>query len=223
MPSPFVVEIAVEPKNRADRAALRRALHRVLDGDRSLAACEDEETGQTIVRATDECRLDAVIVRLRHDLDQRLDVGALQVVYREYFAEPVELTYTHKRQSGGSGQFAEVKVKVVPGERGSGFVFFDEVKDGNIPKEYISSIETGMHETAQTGSLIGFPIVDFEVHLIDGKYHDVDSSALAFEICARGAMREAAQKAGIKILEPIMKLVVLTPDRWREAVVTDLA
>ncbi len=130
--------------------------------------------------------------------------------------------YTHKKQSGGSGQFAEIKIKVIPGERGSGFVFIDQIKGGNVPKEYIPSVEKGMRETAETGSLIGFPIIDFEVQLIDGKYHDVDSSALAFEICARGAMREAAQKAGIKLLEPIMKVEVVTPEDYLGDVIGDL-
>src|SRR5207244_7592312 len=125
-----------------------------------------------------------------------------QVAYREYLSKPVELTYTHKKQSGGSGQFGEIKIKVIPGERGSGFQFMDEIKGGNVPKEYIPSVEKGLRETAETGSLIGFLIIDFEVHLVDGKYHDVDSSALAFEICARDAMREAAHMAGHKVLEP---------------------
>ena len=222
MLSAFILEVAVEPKNRADQATFKRALYSVLDGDRSLAACEDEETGQTIVCATDECRLDAAIDRLRHDLGGRLDIGAPQVAYREYLAKPVDIDYTHKKQSGGTGQFGRVKVKLTPGERGSGIIFKDEIKGGNIPKEYIPAIEKGFRETAATGSLVGFPIIDFEILLYDGAYHDVDSSALAFEICARGAMREVAQKAGIKLLEPIMKVEVVTPEEYLGDVIGDM-
>jgi elongation factor G len=150
------------------------------------------------------------------------NVGAPQVAYRESLAKPVELTYTHKKQSGGSGQFAEVKVSVTPGERGSGIEFSDSVKGGNVPKEYIPSVEKGMRETAETGWLIGFPIIDFTIELLDGKYHDVDSSALAFEICGRAAMREVAQKAGIKLLEPVMKVEVVTPEEFMGDVIGDL-
>jgi elongation factor G len=122
----------------------------------------------------------------------------------------VDIDYTHKKQSGGSGQFGRVKFKLTPGERGSGITFVDSVKGGNIPKEYIPAVEKGMRETAASGSLVGFPIIDFEIDLYDGAYHDVDSSALAFEIAGRAAMREAAQKAGIKLLEPIMKIIWAT-------------
>jgi elongation factor G len=169
-----------------------------------------------------ELHLEILVDRMKREFKVEANVGAPQVAYREYLAKPIELTYTHKKQSGGSGQFGEVKVKVVPGERGSGFQFLDEIKGGNIPREYIPSVEKGMRETAETGSLIGFPIVDFSVHLIDGKYHDVDSSALAFEITGRGAMREAAQKAGIKILEPIMKVEVVTPEDYLGDVIGDI-
>ena len=149
--------------------------------------------------------LEILVDRMKREFKVEANVGAPQVAYREYLAKPVELTYTHKKQSGGSG-----------------FQFFDEIKGGNVPKEYIPSVEKGIRETAETGSLIGFPIIDFEVHLIDGKYHDVDSSALAFEICARGAMREVAQKAGIKLLEPIMKVEVVTPEDYLGDVIGDL-
>jgi elongation factor G len=169
-----------------------------------------------------ELHLEILVDRMKREFKVEANVGAPQVAYREYLSKPVELTYTHKKQSGGSGQFGEVKVSVVPGERGSGFQFIDEIKGGNIPREYIPSVEKGMRETAETGSLIGFPIVDFEVHLLDGKYHDVDSSALAFEITGRGAMREAAQKAGITILEPVMKVEVVTPEQYLGDVIGDL-
>jgi len=194
-----VIELSVEPKTKADQEKMGVALSRLAREDPSFRVSSDNESGQTIIKGMGELHLEI-----------------------EYLAKPVELTYTHKKQSGGSGQFGEVKVKLVPGERGSGFVFHDEIKGGNIPREYIPSVEKGMRETAETGSLIGFPIIDFAVHLLDGKYHDVDSSALAFEICARGAMREAAQKAGIKLLEPIMKVEVVTPEDYLGDVIGDM-
>ncbi len=217
-----VIELSVEPKTKADQEKMGVALNRLAKEDPSFRVTSDAESGQTIIKGMGELHLEILVDRMKREFKVEANVGAPQVAYREYLAKPVELTYTHKKQSGGSGQFGEVKVKVSPGERGSGFQFFDEVKGGNIPKEYIPSVEKGMRETAEGGALIGFPIVDFEVHLIDGKYHDVDSSALAFEICARGAMREAAQKAGIKILEPIMKVEVVTPEDYLGDVIGDL-
>ena len=217
-----VIELSVEPKTKADQEKMGVALNRLAREDPSFRVTSDHESGQTIIKGMGELHLEILVDRMKREFKVEANVGAPQVAYREYLAKPVELTYTHKKQSGGSGQFGEVKVKVVPGERGSGFVFNDQIKGGNIPKEYIPSVEKGMRETAETGSLIGFPIIDFEVQLLDGKYHDVDSSALAFEICARGAMREAAQKAGIKLLEPIMKVEVVTPEDYLGDVIGDL-
>ncbi|MEA3012580.1 MAG: elongation factor [Sphingomonadales bacterium] len=217
-----VIEVAVEPKTKADQEKMGVALNRLAREDPSFRVTSDIESGQTIIKGMGELHLEILVDRMKREFKVEANVGAPQVAYREYLGRPVELTYTHKKQSGGSGQFAEVKVKVTPGERGSGFIFVDSVKGGNVPKEYIPSVEKGMRETAETGSLIGFPIIDFEVQLIDGKYHDVDSSALAFEICARGAMREAAQKAGIKLLEPIMKVEVVTPEDYLGDVIGDL-
>jgi elongation factor G len=217
-----VIEVAVEPKTKADQEKMGVALNRLAAEDPSFRVTTDHESGQTIIKGMGELHLEILVDRMKREFKVEANVGAPQVAYREYLAKPVELTYTHKKQSGGSGQFGEVKVSVVPGERGSGFQFIDEIKGGNIPREYIPSVEKGMRETAETGSLIGFPIVDFEVHLIDGKYHDVDSSALAFEITGRGAMREAAQKAGIKILEPIMKVEVVTPEDYLGDVIGDI-
>lgn len=217
-----VIELSVEPKTKADQEKMGIALNRLAAEDPSFRVSTDHESGQTIIKGMGELHLEILVDRMKREFKVEANVGAPQVAYREYLAKPVELTYTHKKQSGGSGQFGEVKVKVVPGERGSGYQFFDEIKGGNIPREYIPSVEKGMRETALTGSLIGFPIIDFEVHLIDGKYHDVDSSALAFEICARGAMREAAQKAGIKLLEPIMKVEVVTPEDYLGDVIGDM-
>ena len=217
-----VIELSVEPKTKADQEKMGVALNRLAREDPSFRVSTDHESGQTIIKGMGELHLEILVDRMKREFKVEDNVGAPQVAYREYLAKPVDLTYTHKKQSGGSGQFGEIKINVIPGERGSGFQFFDEIKGGNVPKEYIPSVEKGMRETAETGSLIGFPIIDFEVHLVDGKYHDVDSSALAFEICARGAMREAAQKAGIKLLEPIMKVEVVTPEDYLGDVIGDL-
>ncbi|GAA4723699.1 elongation factor G [Sphingomonas lutea] len=217
-----VIELSVEPKTKADQEKMGVALNRLAREDPSFRVSTDHESGQTIIKGMGELHLEILVDRMKREFKVEANVGAPQVAYREYLGKPVELTYTHKKQSGGSGQFGEIKINVIPGERGSGFQFFDEIKGGNVPKEYIPSVEKGLRETAETGSLIGFPIIDFEVHLIDGKYHDVDSSALAFEICARGAMREAAQKAGIKLLEPIMKVEVVTPEDYLGDVIGDI-
>ncbi len=217
-----VIEVAVEPKTKADQEKMGIALNRLAREDPSFRVTTDHESGQTIIKGMGELHLEILVDRMKREFKVEANVGAPQVAYREYLAKPVDLTYTHKKQSGGSGQFGEIKISVIPGERGSGFQFFDEIKGGNVPKEYIPSVEKGLRETAETGSLIGFPIIDFEVHLIDGKYHDVDSSALAFEICARGAMREAAHKAGIKLLEPIMKVEVVTPEDYLGDVIGDI-
>ncbi|MFC3100740.1 elongation factor G [Altererythrobacter lauratis] len=217
-----VIELSVEPKTKADQEKMGVALNRLAAEDPSFRVSTDHESGQTIIKGMGELHLEILVDRMRREFKVEANVGAPQVAYREYLAKPVELTYTHKKQSGGSGQFGEVKVKLTPGERGSGFTFIDSIKGGNIPREYIPAIEKGMRETAETGSLIGFPIIDFSVELLDGKYHDVDSSALAFEIAGRGAMREAAQKAGIKLLEPIMKVEVVTPEEYMGDVIGDL-
>ncbi|TKD52976.1 elongation factor G [Sphingomonas baiyangensis] len=217
-----VIELSVEPKTKADQEKMGLALNRLAAEDPSFRVSTDHESGQTIIKGMGELHLEILVDRMKREFKVEANVGAPQVAYREYLARKVDLDYTHKKQSGGSGQFGRVKVTVIPGERGSGFQFFDEIKGGNIPREYIPSVEKGFRETAETGSLIGFPIIDFEVHLTDGAYHDVDSSALAFEICARGAMREAAQKAGIKLLEPMMKVEVVTPEDYLGDVIGDL-
>ena len=217
-----VIELSVEPKTKADQEKMGIALNRLAAEDPSFRVSTDHESGQTIIKGMGELHLDILVDRMKREFKVEANVGAPQVAYREYLAKKIDIDYTHKKQSGGSGQFGRVKVTVVPGERGSGFQFFDEIKGGNIPREYIPSVEKGFRETAETGSLIGFPIIDFEVHLTDGAYHDVDSSALAFEICARGAMREAAQKSGIKLLEPIMKVEVVTPEEYLGDVIGDM-
>ncbi|MBW8785301.1 MAG: elongation factor G [Novosphingobium sp.] len=217
-----VIELSVEPKTKADQEKMGLALNRLSAEDPSFRVSTDHESGQTIIKGMGELHLDIIVDRMRREFKVEANVGAPQVAYRESLAKPVELDYTHKKQSGGSGQFGRVKVKLVPGERGQGINFIDEIKGGNIPREYIPSVEKGMREIAATGSLVGFPIIDFDIHLVDGAYHDVDSSALAFEIAGRGAMREAAQKAGIKLLEPIMKVEVVTPEDFMGDVIGDL-
>jgi elongation factor G len=217
-----VIELSVEPKTKADQERMGVALHRLSAEDPSFRVSTDHESGQTIIKGMGELHLDIIVDRMRREFKVEANVGAPQVAYREYLAKKVDVDYTHKKQSGGSGQFGRIKFTVTPGERGTGIIFKDEIKGGNIPKEYIPSVEKGMRETAETGSLIGFPIIDFEISLYDGAYHDVDSSALAFEIAGRAGMREAAQKAGIKLLEPIMKVEVVSPEDYLGDVIGDM-
>jgi len=217
-----VIELSVEPKTKADQEKMGVALNRLAREDPSFRVTSDAESGQTIIKGMGELHLEILVDRMKREFKVEANVGAPQVAYREYLKKPVDIDYTHKKQSGGTGQFGRVKVKLTPGERGSGFVFKDEIKGGNIPKEYIPAIEKGFRETAETGSLVGFPIIDFEVLLYDGAYHDVDSSALAFEITARAAMREGAQKAGITLLEPVMRVEVVTPEDYLGDVIGDM-
>ena len=217
-----VIEVAVEPKTKADQEKMGVALNRLAREDPSFRVTTDHESGQTIIKGMGELHLEILVDRMRREFKVEANVGAPQVAYREYLKKKVDIDYTHKKQSGGSGQFGRVKFTVEPGERGSGIIFKDDVKGGNIPKEYIPSVEKGMRETAASGSLIGFPIIDFVISLYDGAYHDVDSSALAFEIAGRAAMREAAQKSGITLLEPIMRVEVVTPDDYLGDVIGDM-
>jgi elongation factor G len=217
-----VIELSVEPKTKADQEKMGVALNRLAREDPSFRVSSDAESGQTIIKGMGELHLEIIVDRMKREFKVEANVGAPQVAYRESLAKKVDVDYTHKKQSGGSGQFGRIKFTVEPGERGQGVIFKDEVKGGNIPKEYIPSVEKGIREIAATGSLIGFPIIDFTATLYDGAYHDVDSSALAFEITGRAGMREAAQKAGIKLLEPIMKVEVVTPEDYLGDVIGDM-
>ncbi|MBX3563864.1 MAG: elongation factor G [Sphingomonas sp.] len=217
-----VIELSVEPKTKADQEKMGIALNRLAAEDPSFRVSTDHESGQTIIKGMGELHLEILVDRMKREFKVEANVGAPQVAYREYLKKPVDIDYTHKKQSGGTGQFGRIKVKLTPGERGAGIIFKDEIKGGNIPKEYIPAIEKGMRETAATGSLVGFPIIDFEILLYDGAYHDVDSSALAFEITGRAAMREAAQKSGITLLEPVMKVEVVTPEDYLGDVIGDM-
>ncbi len=217
-----VIEVAVEPKTKADQEKMGVALNRLAQEDPSFRVSVDHESGQTIIKGMGELHLEIIVDRMKREFKVEANVGAPQVAYRETLKREIEIDYTHKKQSGGSGQFGRVKIIASPGERGSGFKFLDEIKGGNIPREYIPAVEKGVRAVAESGEMLGFPIIDFQVRLIDGAYHDVDSSALAFEITGRGAMREAAQKAGIKLLEPIMKVEVVTPEDYFGDVIGDL-
>jgi elongation factor G len=217
-----VIEVAVEPKTKADQEKMGIALNRLAQEDPSFRVTSDVESGQTIIKGMGELHLEILVDRMKREFKVEANVGAPQVAYRESLARKVDIDFTHKKQSGGTGQFGRVKIIVEPGERGSGITFVDEVKGGNVPKEYIPAVEKGIREVAASGALIGFPIIDFKVTLYDGAYHDVDSSALAFEITGRGAMREAASKSGIKLLEPMMKVEVVTPEDFMGDCIGDL-
>lgn len=218
-----VIEVAVEPKTKADQEKMGVALHRLAQEDPSFRVTTDHESGQTIIKGMGELHLDILVDRMKREFKVEANVGQPQVAYRETLRREVEIDYTHKKQSGGSGQFGKVKMVATPGDLGSGYEFIDEIKGGNIPREYIPSVDKGIQSIAESGHLCGFPIIDFSVRLVDGAYHDVDSSALAFEIAGRGAMREAAERSGITLLEPIMKVEVVTPEEFVGSVTGDLA
>ncbi|MEL7445811.1 MAG: elongation factor G [Pseudomonadota bacterium] len=217
-----VIELSVEPKTKADQEKMGVALNRLAAEDPSFRVTTDHESGQTIIKGMGELHLDILVDRMKREFKVEANVGAPQVAYRESLGREIEVDYTHKKQSGGTGQFARAKATFSPGERGQGIVFEESIKGGNIPKEYIPSLEKGIREQAESGYLIGFPIIDFTIHLTDGAYHDVDSSTVAFEICGKGSMREAADRAGIKLLEPVMKVEVVTPEDYLGDVIGDL-
>ncbi|MCK0098062.1 elongation factor G [Qipengyuania sp. S6317L1] len=217
-----VIELSVEPKTKADQEKMGVALNRLAAEDPSFRVTTDHESGQTIIKGMGELHLDILVDRMKREFKVEANVGAPQVAYRESLGRAIDVDYTHKKQSGGTGQFARAKATFTPGERGQGIVFEDSIKGGNIPKEYIPSLEKGIREQADSGYLIGFPIIDFTIHLTDGAYHDVDSSTVAFEICGKGAMREAAERGGIKLLEPVMKVEVVTPEDYLGDVIGDL-
>ena len=217
-----VIEVAVEPKTKIDQEKMGLALQRLAQEDPSFRVTTDEESGQTVIKGMGELHLEILIDRMKREFKVEANVGAPQVAYRETLRAATQVDYIHKKQTGGAGQFGRVKIILTPGKRGSGVEFIDEIKGGNIPREYISSVEKGIRNIAESGHLIGFPIIDFEVRLVDGAYHDVDSSALAFEIAGRGAMREGARTAGIRLLEPIMEVEVVTPEDFVGDVIGDL-
>jgi elongation factor G len=217
-----VIEIAIEPKSKADQEKLGVALAKLAAEDPSFRVSTDQESGQTILKGMGELHLDIKVDILRRTYKVDANIGAPQVAFREKVTKKVEHTYTHKKQSGGSGQYAEVKFIVEPSEPGAPFEFINDTVGGAVPKEYIPGVEKGLESVLGAGPLAGFPVVDLKVTLIDGRFHDVDSSALAFEIASRAGLREAMQKARPVLLEPIMKVEVVTPEDYTGSVIGDL-
>jgi elongation factor G len=217
-----VIEIAIEPKTKADQEKLGIALAKLAAEDPSFRVSTDQESGQTILKGMGELHLDIKVDILRRTYKVDANIGAPQVAYRERLTKKVEIDYTHKKQTGGTGQFARVKIIFEPNEPGAGNVFESKIVGGAVPKEYIPGVDKGIASVMGAGILIGFPVVDVKATLIDGAFHDVDSSVLAFEIASRAAMREALQKGGSVLLEPIMKVEVVTPEEYTGSVIGDL-
>jgi elongation factor G len=217
-----VIEQAVEPKTKGDQEKMTTALIKLANEDPSFRVTTDQESGQTIIKGMGELHLEIKVDILKRTHKVEVNVGAPQVAYREKATRRVEHDYTHKKQSGGTGQFARIKFILEPNENGKGFEFESKIVGGAVPKEYIPGVNKGLESVLGAGILAGFPIVDVKVTLIDGAYHEVDSSALAFEIAARQGLREALQKAGCVLLEPIMKVEVVTPEEYTGYVIGDL-
>lgn len=217
-----VIEIAVEPKTKADIEKMGLALNRLAIEDPSFRVSSNTETGQTIIKGMGELHLEIIVDRMKREFKVEANVGAPQVAYRETISKLYDEDYTHKKQSGGAGQFARVKIKFEPLPAGSGFVFENEVVGGSVPKEYIPGVEKGLRQALETGVLAGFPCTDFKATLYDGAYHEVDSNVMCFEIAARAAFREGMAKAGPKLLEPIMKVEIVTPEEYMGDIIGDL-
>jgi len=218
-----VIEIAVEPKTKADQEKMGMALARLAAEDPSFRVSTDHESGQTIIKGMGELHLEIIVDRMKREFKVEANVGAPQVAYRETITAPYDVDYTHKKQSGGSGQYARVKIRFAPTEPGTGFAFENSVVGGNVPKEYIPGVEKGLKGSIDSGPLAGFPVTDFKCELYDGAYHDVDSSALAFEIAARAAFREGIMKAKPVLLEPMMRVEVVTPEEYMGDIIGDLS
>jgi elongation factor G len=217
-----VIEIAIEPKSKADQEKLGVALAKLAAEDPSFRVSTDQESGQTILKGMGELHLDIKVDILKRTYKVDASIGAPQVAYRERLTKKTEINYTHKKQTGGTGQFAKVVLVFEPAEAGAGSSFESKIIGGAVPKEYIPGVEKGINSVMGSGVLAGFPVVDVKATLIDGAYHDVDSSALAFEIASRAAFREGLQKGGSVLLEPIMKVEVVTPEEHTGFVMGDL-
>ena len=217
-----VIEIAVEPKTKGDHDKMSTALGRLAQEDPSFRVTSDEETGQTVIKGMGELHLEIIIDRLLREFKVGANIGAPQVAYRETITKPYTCDYTHKKQTGGSGQFARIIIEFEPCEPGDGYEFESKVVGGSVPKDYIPGVEKGLNSERENGVLAGFPVIDFKATLVDGASHDVDSSVMAFEIAARAAFREAVQSAGPKLLEPIMKVEVITPEEYMGDIIGDL-
>ena len=217
-----VIEIAIEPKSKADQEKLGVALQKLAAEDPTFRVSTDPESGQIRLKGMGELHLDIKVDILKRTYKVEANIGAPQVAYRETLGRKVDIDYTHKKQTGGSGQFARVKITFEPVEPGVGYSFESKIVGGNVPKEYIPGVEKGLESVKENGLLAGFPVIDFKATLTDGAYHDVDSSVLAFEIAARAAFRELREKGSVKLLEPIMKVEVTTPEDWVGDVIGDL-
>ena len=217
-----VIEIAVEPKTKGDQEKMGQALARLATEDPSFRVAVDHESGQTVIKGMGELHLEIIVDRMKREFKVDANVGAPQVAYRETITRPAEVDYTHKKQTGGAGQYARVKLRFEPLMPGEGFAFENDVVGGTVPKEYVPGVEKGLKASTETGVLAGFPVIDLKVTLFDGAYHDVDSSVLAFEIAARAAFKEGIMKAAPKLLEPIMRVEVVTPDEYLGDVIGDL-
>lgn len=220
-PAP-VIEVAVEPKTTADQEKMGIALSRLASEDPSLHVSTDEETGQTVLKGMGELHLEIIVDRMRREFKVEANIGAPQVAYRETITKKAEVDYTHKKQSGGAGQFARIKLVFEPLEVGAGFQFESKIVGGSVPKEYIPGVEKGLTAVKETGVIAGFPLIDFKATLIDGAYHDVDSSVMAFEIAAKAAFKEGIPKGQPRLLEPIMKVEVVTPEDYMGDIIGDL-
>ena len=217
-----VIEVAVEPKTKADQEKMGVALQRLAAEDPSFKVSIDHESGQTVMKGMGELHLEILVDRMLREFKVDATVGAPQVAYRETITSKASVDYTHKKQSGGAGQFAKIILEFEPLEKGSGVSFESKIVGGRVPKEYIPGVEKGIKSSTETGFLAGFPVIDFKCTLVDGAYHDVDSSVMAFEIAARAAFREAMGKASAVLLEPMMKIEVVTPEEYMGDIIGDL-
>ncbi|MDJ0951600.1 MAG: elongation factor G [Alphaproteobacteria bacterium] len=217
-----VIEVAVEPKTKADQEKMGVALARLAAEDPSFRVSSDEESGQTVIKGMGELHLEIIVDRMKREFKVEANVGAPQVAYRETITKPFEVDYTHKKQTGGAGQFARVKIAFEPLEPGEGFVFENAVVGGSVPREYVPGVEKGLEASREAGVLAGFPMIDFKATLVDGASHDVDSSVMAFEVAARSAFKEGVMKAGPKLLEPMMRVEAVTPTEYMSSIIGDL-
>ena len=217
-----VIEVAIEPKTAGDQEKMSQAIGRLVAEDPSLQVFSDEESGQTVLKGMGELHLEIIIDRMKREFSVDANVGAPQVAYRETITKPFEITYQHKKQTGGAGQYAKVKIQFEPLEPASGFQFANTVVGGNVPKEYIPAVEKGLEIAKESGIVAGFPMTDFKATLTDGAYHDVDSSSLAFELAAKAAFKEAVTQAKPVLLEPVMAVEVITPEEYMGDIIGDL-
>ncbi len=217
-----VIEVAVEPNTKADQEKMGAALARLAAEDPSFRVSVDHESGQTVIKGMGELHLEIIVDRMKREFNVGANVGAPQVAYRETFTKPVDVDYTHKKQTGGSGQFARVKIKFEPQPPGTGFEFESAVVGGRVPREFIPGVEKGLNSSMETGTIVGFPVIDVKATLYDGASHDVDSSVMAFEVAARAAFREGMGKSSPALLEPMMRVEVVTPEDYMGDIIGDL-